>query len=58
MSFEKPNSFKIKKKLNNLNDFFIRIDYYDEKGIKKYKNNIPLKYILNPKEIINNNYIQ
>lgn len=58
MNFEKPNSFKIKKKLNNLNDFFIRIDYYDEKGIKKYKNNIPLKYILNPKQIINNNYIQ
>ena len=33
--------------VNNLNDFFIKIDYFDEKGNKKYKNNIPLKYILN-----------
>ena len=38
---------------NNLNDFFIKIDYFDQKGIKKHKNKVPLKYILNPK-IINN----
>ena len=37
--------------LNNLNDFFIQIDYFDQKGIKKRKNKIPLKYILNPKLI-------
>ena len=35
--------------LNNLNDFIIQIDYFDEKGIKKRKNKIPLKYILNSK---------
>ncbi len=35
--------------LNNLNDFIIQIDYYDQKGIKKRKNKIPLKYILNSK---------
>ena len=34
---------------SNLNDYFIQIDYYDIKGIKKIKNNIPLKYILNKK---------
>ena len=34
---------------SNLNDYFIQIDYYDSKGIKKIKNNIPLKYILNKK---------
>ena len=34
---------------SNLNDYFIKIDYYDEKGIKKIKNNIPLKYVLNKK---------
>ena len=40
-----------KKLLNNLNDFIIQIDYYDQKGIKKRKNKIPLKYILNSKFI-------
>ena len=33
--------------LNNLNDFIIQIDYFDQKGIRKRKNKIPLKYILN-----------
>ena len=37
--------------LNNLNDFIIQIDYFDQKGIKKRKNKIPLKYILQPKVI-------
>ncbi len=35
--------------LNNLNDYIIEIDYYDQKGRKKYKDEIPLKYILNSK---------
>ena len=35
--------------LHNLNDFFIQIDYFDQKGIKKRKNKLPLKYILNSK---------
>ena len=34
---------------SNLNEYFIQIDYYDKKGLKKIKNNIPLKYILNKK---------
>ena len=33
--------------LNNLNDFIIQIDYFDQKGIIKRKNKIPLKYIFN-----------
>ena len=40
-----------KKLLNNLNDFIIQIDYFDQKGVKKRKNRIPLKYILNSKFI-------
>ena len=40
-----------KQLLNNLNDFIIQIDYYDQNGIKKRKNKIPLKYILNSKYI-------
>ena len=38
-----------KQLLNNLNDFIIQIDYFDQKGIKKRKNRVPLKYILNSK---------
>ena len=41
----------IKILLNNLNDFIIQIDYYDQNGIKKRKNKIPLKYILNSKYV-------
>tara|TARA_B100000003_G_scaffold76918_1_gene68932 strand:- start:1156 stop:1335 length:180 start_codon:yes stop_codon:yes gene_type:complete len=40
-----------KQLLNNLNDFIIQIDYFDQKGIKKRKSKIPLKYILNSKLI-------
>ena len=53
MSLEKINKHTNSNKqlLNNLNDFIIQIDYFDQKGIKKRKNKIPLKYILNPKHI-------
>ena len=51
MSLEKMNNSVNSKKylFNNLNDFIIQIDYFDQKGIKKRKNKIPLKYILNSK---------
>ena len=51
MSLEELNKYtkSNKKLLNNLNDFIIQIDYFDQKGIKKHKNKIPLKYILNYK---------
>jgi len=32
---------------NNINAYVIKIDYYDDKGSKKKKYNVPLKYILN-----------
>ena len=53
MSLEQMNSYTKNNKqlLNNLNDFIIQIDYFDQKGIKKRKNKIPLKYILQPKLI-------
>ena len=53
MYLEEINKITNNKKilLNNLNDFIIQIDYYDQKGIKKRKNKIPLKYILNSKFI-------
>ncbi len=53
MTLEKIKVSKKKQKnlINNLNDFIIQIDYFDQKGIKKYKNEVPLKYILNSKII-------
>lgn len=53
MSYEKINRCVNKKKylFNNLNDFIIKIDYFDQKGIRKRKNKLPLYYILNSKII-------
>ena len=49
MTLEEINRHTNNKKqlLKNLNDFIIQIDYFDEKGIRKRKNKIPLKYIFN-----------
>ena len=33
--------------LDNINEYFIKIDYYDQKGKKDFENNIPLKTIFN-----------
>ena len=51
MSLEDINKYTKSNKqlLNNLNDLIVQIDYFDQKGIKKRKNRIPLKYILNSK---------
>jgi hypothetical protein len=53
MYLEEINKVTNNKKilLNNLNDFIIQIDYYDQNGIKKRKNKRPLKYILTSKFI-------
>ena len=49
---EKKKQTKNKKQLlNNLNDFIIQIEYFDQKGIKKRNHRIPLKYIVNSKFI-------
>ena len=51
MTNEKINRSVNNKKylFNNLNDFIIKIDYFDQKGIRKRKNRLPLYYILNSK---------
>ena len=36
---------------NNIDNFSIEIDYFDEKGTKKHKNKIPLIYILKSNSI-------
>ena len=34
---------------SNLNNYLVRIDYFDKNGLKKIKNNIPIKSLLNIK---------
>ena len=33
--------------LNNLDEYIIKIDYFDQKGLKDFENNIPLNHIFN-----------
>ena len=33
--------------LDNINEYFIKIDYFDQKGTKNFENNIPLRTIFN-----------
>mgnify|MGYP001261074686 FL=1 len=48
-----PEQIKISKTIasekifNDLNDYMIKIDYFDKKGTKKFENNIPLTSIFN-----------
>ena len=37
--------------LNNLNEYVIKIDYFDQEGTKNFEDNIPLKYIFNSSDI-------
>ena len=37
----------LKHILNNLDEYIIKIDYFDQKGFKHFENNIPLNYIFN-----------
>ena len=45
MNLDSTNNIKLTPKnylFNNINNFSIEIDYFDEKGTKKHKNKIPL----------------
>lgn len=49
MNLDNINNIKLNPKnylFNNINNFSIEIDYFDEKGTKKHKNKIPLICIL------------
>ena len=37
----------LKHILNNLDEYIIKIDYFDQKGFKNFENNIPLNDIFN-----------
>ena len=54
MNLDNMNNIKSTQKnylFNNINDFSIQIDYFDEKGTKKHKNKIPLICILKTNSI-------
>ena len=54
LKYKTLNNINKNNFLNNINSFYIKIDYYDDKGIKKYINKVPFKYILG----VNNNLDQ
>ena len=54
LGYKTLNNINKNNFLNNINSCYIKIDYYDDKGKKKYINKVPFKYILN----INNNLHQ
>ena len=37
--------------LNSLNEYVVKIDYFDQEGTKNFEDNIPLKYIFNSSDI-------
>ena len=43
----KSQDYKKNILLNNINDYVIRIDYYDDNGYERKKYNVPLKYVFN-----------
>ena len=52
----KSQDYKKNILLNNINDYVIRIDYYDDNGSKRKKYNVPLKYVFNNNSIFLNNF--
>ena len=54
MNLSNINNIKLTPKnylFNNINNFSIEIDYFDEKGTKKNKNKIPLIWMLKTNSI-------
>ena len=50
MLSKQTNNSKIdtqRKILDDINEYFIKIDYFDQKGTKNFENNIPLKSMFN-----------
>ena len=41
--------------LDNINEYFIKIDYFDQKGTKNFENNIPLRSIFNNNSNLSDN---
>ena len=51
---------KPRNSLNNINNYYIKIDYFDNKGIKKYIDKVPFKFVFGSKINTpqNSNYIK
>ena len=46
LGYKTLNNINKSNFLNNINSYYIKIDYYDDKGKKKNINKVPFKYIL------------
>ena len=42
-------NIKLQHIVKNLNEYIIKIDYFDQSGIKSFEDNIPVKYIFHQK---------
>ena len=43
--------------LDNINEYFIKIDYFDQKGTKDFENNVPLISIFSNNTNLSENYL-
>tara|TARA_B100001027_G_scaffold116468_1_gene80384 strand:+ start:63 stop:257 length:195 start_codon:yes stop_codon:yes gene_type:complete len=60
MVFKQINKSRIDTKqqiLDNINEYFIKIDYFDQKGNKDFENNIPLRTIFSNNTYLSKNNI-
>ena len=49
VKYKKPYDTKANIFFSNINNYLVRIDYFDKNGLKKVKSNIPIKSLLNSK---------
>ena len=42
----------LSQQTKNINEYVIKIDYFDQKGTKSFENKIPLKHIFNTAKIL------
>ena len=54
LKYKTLNNINKNNFLIDINSYYIKIDYFDEKGKKNYINKVPFKYILD----VNNNLHQ
>ena len=52
VKYKKPYDTKANIFFSNINNYLVRIDYFDKNGLQKVKSNIPIKSLLNSKSTV------
>ena len=52
VKYKKPYDIKANIFFSNINNYLVRIDYFDKNGLQKVKSNIPIKSLLNRKSSV------